>query len=101
MPDIRSSSRPGGSQKILKAAVVVPPVKDFYTTRHRFSGLGVAVLGRCLAQAGCDVETFNFPLHGKKPAILGLPHSAGKPSLPLQTAFSATILRPRKTRWQS
>jgi tRNA A37 methylthiotransferase MiaB len=73
MPDILSSMRPGGSQKLLKAAVVVPPVTDFYTTRHRFSGLGVSVLRQCLAQAGCEVEIFNFPLHGKKPAILDLP----------------------------
>ncbi len=74
MPDIHSS-HPCGSEKILKAAVVVPPVKDFYTTRHRFSGLGAAVLCRCLKQAGCQVVCFDFPLHGKKPAILELPEA--------------------------
>jgi anaerobic magnesium-protoporphyrin IX monomethyl ester cyclase len=73
MSDIRSSSRPGGLEKTLKAAVVVTPVTDFYTTRHRFSGLGVSVLRQCLAHAGCEVEIFNFLLHGKKPAILQLP----------------------------
>lgn len=74
VPDIRPF-HPFESEKRLRAAVVVPPVKDFYTTRHRFSGLGAAVLCRCLKQAGCQVASFDFPLHGKKPAILELPEA--------------------------
>ncbi len=63
----------GRADTPLTAAVVVPPVMDFYTTLHRFSGLGTAILSRCLETAGCRVFSFDFPSAAKKPAVLGLP----------------------------
>ncbi|MEZ4578465.1 MAG: hypothetical protein R2875_10750 [Desulfobacterales bacterium] len=39
----------------LKAAVAVPPVLDFYFTRHRFSALGPHILSTLLRENGCDV----------------------------------------------
>jgi hypothetical protein len=38
------------------AAVVVPPLRDFYFTRHRFSSLGAAIVASLLKREGLQVD---------------------------------------------
>ena len=57
----------------LKAAVAVPPVLDFYFTRHRFSALGPHILSTLLRENGCDVLFFNFPLQCNRGRQIPLP----------------------------
>lgn len=59
--------------KSISACVVIPPVFDFYFTRHRFSGLGAEVVRKLLIQNDCDVRFFNFPILSKKGARESLP----------------------------
>ena len=59
--------------KLLRAAIAVPPVFDFYFTRHRFSGLGSEILSHLLIKNGCEVQLFNFPLQKKKGGYFPLP----------------------------
>jgi anaerobic magnesium-protoporphyrin IX monomethyl ester cyclase len=72
MRDSRQSY-PAPSDRPLSAAVIVPPVTDFYATPHRCSGLGIAILRQCLLQAGCRVACFDFPSYPGKPAVIALP----------------------------
>jgi anaerobic magnesium-protoporphyrin IX monomethyl ester cyclase len=57
----------------LRACIAVPPVFDFYFTRHRFSSLGSEILTNILKNNGCEVQLFNFPLQKKKGRQLQLP----------------------------
>ncbi len=59
--------------KPLRACIAIPPVFDFYFTRHRFSGLGSEILSSLLRKNGCEVQLFNFPLQKKKGGQLRLP----------------------------
>lgn len=58
-----------------RAAVIVPPFRDFYFTPHRFSGLGAAVVKLLLERAGLEVRLFNFPLMNSAGSPLPLPES--------------------------
>jgi len=58
-----------------KAVIAIPPVNDFYFTRHRFSGLGCEILASLLKENGCAVQLFNFPLLKKKGRQLKLPQA--------------------------
>ncbi len=57
----------------INAAVVVPPVFDFYATRHRFSALGAHIVGKILKENGCTTTLFNFPASVRKGAGAPLP----------------------------
>lgn len=57
----------------LKVCIAVPPVFDFYATPHRCSGLGVEIVASLLAEDGCSVTVFNFPMQGKKGTAVPLP----------------------------
>ena len=45
----------------LKAVVAVPPVKDFYFTRHRFSSLGARTVFKLLKANSVDSVFLDFP----------------------------------------
>ncbi|MDA3898763.1 MAG: hypothetical protein PF482_21700, partial [Desulfobacteraceae bacterium] len=45
--------------KPLRACIAVPPVFDFYFTRHRFSGLGSEILADLLPKNEYEVQLFN------------------------------------------
>ncbi|MBC2717185.1 MAG: radical SAM protein [Desulfobacteraceae bacterium] len=60
-------------EKPIQATIAVPPVFDFYFTRHRFSGLGSEILYNLLRKNGCEVQLFNFPHQRKKGGHLPLP----------------------------
>jgi len=60
-------------EKSLKATIAVPPVFDFYFTRHRFSGLGSEILYSLLLKNGCEVQLFNFPIQQKKGRMVPFP----------------------------
>ncbi len=66
------SVNPGGD---ITAVVAVPPVADFYFTRHRFSGLGPEIVSTLLGKNGCKVQVFNFPAQCKKGRKLPLPEA--------------------------
>jgi hypothetical protein len=58
---------------IIKAAVIVPPLSDFYFTPHRFSVLGAHVVTRLLTTAGIHTELLNFPLMNPRGSAMPLP----------------------------
>ncbi|HUV07488.1 MAG TPA: cobalamin-dependent protein, partial [Spirochaetia bacterium] len=58
----------------MKAAVAVPPVRDFYLTRKRFSALGSQLVTRLLSDLGVPSELFIFPLLKEKGTRIPLPH---------------------------
>ncbi|HAJ78147.1 MAG TPA: hypothetical protein DCO75_00115 [Fibrobacteres bacterium] len=55
------------------AVVAIPPVCDFYFTRHRFSSLGALILCDILSENGLKVSFRNFPLQCKKGNRLSVP----------------------------
>ena len=57
----------------MKAVVAIPPIRDFYFTQHRFSGLGAKNLTGILMKEGIDVEYINFPLLKEKGSVIPLP----------------------------
>jgi hypothetical protein len=57
----------------IRAAVIVPPVSDFYFTPHRFSCLGAQVVCRILSECGIPFVFFNFPLMKRKPQVIDIP----------------------------
>ncbi len=59
----------------MKAAVVVPPIQDFYFTPHRLSALGARSLFPLLEKAGWEFDFFNFPLSKRRPKKIDLPDS--------------------------
>ena len=48
----------------MRIAVVQPPVRDFYLTPHRMSGLGAETVLGLSRGAGYEAQLFNFPLTG-------------------------------------
>ncbi len=62
-------------QKTVKAAVVIPPFTDFYSTPHRFSTLGADIVIRILEKNGVKVEFFNFPEQNIRGTSTTLPSS--------------------------
>jgi len=58
---------------IKTAAVIVPPLCDFYFTRHRFSALGANIVGQLLERAGIRATVLNFPLLNVKGTPIDLP----------------------------
>lgn len=46
----------------MRAAVIIPPFRDFYFTRHRFSSLGARIVADLLERSGLRVNVLNFPL---------------------------------------
>jgi magnesium-protoporphyrin IX monomethyl ester (oxidative) cyclase len=61
------------SPKNVKAAVVIPPFTDFYSTAHRFSTLGAGIVTRLLEKNGVEVEFFNFPEQNSRGTSTTLP----------------------------
>lgn len=59
----------------MKAAVVIPPFTDFYSTIHRFSTLGAGIVTRLLEKNGVEVEFFNFPEQNSRGTSTPLPTS--------------------------
>jgi hypothetical protein len=57
----------------INAAVIVPPLQDFYFTPHRFSALGAKIVYRILQRYFPSSQFFNFPLLRKKPLAATLP----------------------------
>lgn len=57
----------------LRAVVVVPPVRDFYFTRHRFSSLGARIVLRILRQYGLESTLLDFPSMSKNGKQIGIP----------------------------
>ncbi len=57
----------------MHAAVVVPPIKDFYFTYHRFACLGTETLNAILKKHNIEITYFNFPLLSKKNRNIKLP----------------------------
>ena len=56
-----------------RAAVIVPPLQDFYFTRHRFSSLGATIVSELLRKSGIEVDYYNFPLLRPKGGVTELP----------------------------
>ncbi len=57
----------------LKAVVAVPPVKDFYFTRHRFSSLGARTVFKILKASGVDAAFLDFPSMKKNGQQIDIP----------------------------
>lgn len=60
----------------MRAAVVVPPVRDFYFTPQRASFLGARAVGAVLERLGHDVDYHFFPASGKVKPV-DLPRALG------------------------
>ena len=56
-----------------RAAVIVPPIQDFYFTQHRFSALGAQIVANLLARSGLQAEVYNFPLMNPRGTAKELP----------------------------
>ena len=59
------------------AAVVIPPLSDFYFTRHRFSSLGAHIVTDLLSGMGLQTTQLNLPLQDIKGTPLALPETLG------------------------
>lgn len=70
----------------MRAAVVVPPIKDFYFTPHRGSFLGARTVAAVFERAGHHVDLFPFPVSGKMKPI----------PLPPELAHLEPFLLPRE-----
>ncbi len=57
----------------LKAVVVVPPVRDFYFTRHRFSSLGARIVLGILKQYGLEATLLDFPSMSRNGKQIDIP----------------------------
>lgn len=58
---------------IKKAAVVVPPIQDFYFTYHRFSALGAKIVHKILEKFVPSPLFYNYPLLKNKPLSVDIP----------------------------
>lgn len=56
----------------MKAAVVVPPLQDFYFTKHRFACLGANIVKLICEKAGFNTGFFIFP-ESQKTSLINLP----------------------------
>ncbi|MBN1601868.1 MAG: cobalamin-dependent protein [Chitinispirillaceae bacterium] len=61
------------TKKISNAAVIIPPLTDFYTTPHRLSALGAGILARLLEDNNTTVYLFNFPLEHSQSKTVPIP----------------------------
>ncbi len=61
----------------MKACVAIPPIRDFYTTPHRLSGLGAHAVHQLLIKNGVQSVLLNFPAMSKKGTALPLPDELG------------------------
>jgi Radical SAM superfamily len=75
-------------RKSLKAVVAVPPVKDFYFTRHRFSSLGARTVCKVLKANGVESVFLDFP---------SLKEHGQHIDLPDEIAYLRPFLVPRET----
>ena len=57
----------------IHAVIAVPPIRDMYLTRHRFSNLGPKILQEILQEHGFRVSFYNFPLMRKKSTRIPFP----------------------------
>ncbi len=57
----------------MNAAVVIPAIKDFYFTYHRFACLGAVILKKILESHYINVSYYIFPLSVKKSKVITLP----------------------------
>ncbi len=55
------------------AAIIIPPLSDFYFTRHRFSSLGGSIVAQLLERSGIETAILNFPLMNVKGTVIDLP----------------------------
>lgn len=69
----RTSPSLNTAAKPLRAAVVVPPIQDFYFSPHRFSTIGASILSDLLKRVGLEVTFVNFPAMVKKGCTMSLP----------------------------
>jgi hypothetical protein len=60
-------------RSLRRATVVVPPLRDFYFTRHRFSSLGAVIVAGMLRRENATVDYLNFPLMRPKGVVAELP----------------------------
>lgn len=68
-------SLPFKERKFRRAAVIVPPLRDFYFTRHRFSSLGAEIVATLLRRSGMQVDLVNFPRMNPKGTCIELPEA--------------------------
>jgi anaerobic magnesium-protoporphyrin IX monomethyl ester cyclase len=61
----------------MRAAVIVPPIRDFYFTPHRFSALGAMIVHNILKNNKIDCPFYCFPLDAKKRSAVNLPQELG------------------------
>jgi hypothetical protein len=57
----------------MNAVVAVPPIEDFYFTRHRLSHLGAGIVADILLSCGLSVQLLDFPNSKKKTSTIPLP----------------------------
>jgi hypothetical protein len=75
---VSQSETPAAKVKFRRAAVIVPPFRDFYFTRHRFSSLGAQIVVKLLKRSGMQVcDLLNFPLINSKGTRLDIPPELG------------------------
>lgn len=58
----------------IKAAVIIPPICDFYFTPHRFSSLGAHVVCKIFSEIEIPCVFINFPLMKRKSQIIDIPN---------------------------
>lgn len=58
---------------IHKAAVIIPPLQDFYTTPHRISFMGAEVVRRILLKNGIDARIIDGLEKGRRNVTIPLP----------------------------
>lgn len=61
------------SKKVPRAAVIIPPIQDFYFTAHRFSSIGSHIVVDLLKKAHIPSTLINFPLMMRKGTSIKLP----------------------------
>jgi anaerobic magnesium-protoporphyrin IX monomethyl ester cyclase len=56
-----------------RAVIIVPPIRDFYFTRHRFASLGAEIVSDLLRREGLQVNLLNFPLMKPEGSCIEIP----------------------------
>lgn len=56
-----------------RAVVAVPPIKDFYSTPHRFASLGGKIVADILDRQGVESTFVNFPVLSRRSLPIELP----------------------------
>ena len=57
----------------IKAIIIIPPLRDFYMTYHRFSCIGAHIVKQIVCKQVISTKILNFPLIKKKSILLELP----------------------------